>query len=171
MGGTALTRRIDLGFEGARRPQMIDGVPLLLRELLSNLIDNAVKYTPAGGSVTVRTWRTGFRCWRWMTTVSALRWKSADEVFERFYRVGNDADGSGLGLPIVAEIAELHRAHIDLTDGQQGRGSLFRVRFPRRRRRPPRRPPPPCHARRRSARRMPMNRISVPPSAWSGVAA
>jgi K+-sensing histidine kinase KdpD len=58
-----------------------------------------------------------------------------ESIFERFYRVlGTDAEGSGLGLPIAAEIAELHQARIDLLSGSDGRGSLFRVSFPRVRR-------------------------------------
>ncbi len=57
-----------------------------------------------------------------------------ESIFERFYRVlGTDAEGSGLGLPIAAEIAELHQARIDLLEGSGGRGSLFRVSFPRHR--------------------------------------
>jgi two-component system sensor histidine kinase TctE len=56
-----------------------------------------------------------------------------ERVFERFYRVlGSDADGSGLGLPIVREIAELHRAQVELLTPASGQGTLVRVSFPRR---------------------------------------
>jgi two-component system sensor histidine kinase TctE len=55
-----------------------------------------------------------------------------ESIFERFYRVlGTDAEGSGLGLPIAAEIAELHQARIDLLSGANDQGSLFRVSFSR----------------------------------------
>jgi two-component system sensor histidine kinase TctE len=54
-----------------------------------------------------------------------------ESVFERFYRVlGTDAEGSGLGLPIAAEIAELHQAKIELKAGSNGSGCLFRLIFP-----------------------------------------
>jgi len=129
----ALAKRIDLGFEDYGRPVMIDGIPLLLRELLSNLVDNAIKYTPPGGHVTVRT--RGGRLAMVEVEDNGIG-IPADErarVFERFYRVlGTDAEGSGLGLPIAAEIAELHRAKIELLTGSNGQGSLFRVAFPRR---------------------------------------
>ncbi|MDP1612275.1 MAG: sensor histidine kinase N-terminal domain-containing protein [Sulfuritalea sp.] len=129
----ALAKQIDLGFEDYGRPLMIDGVPLLLRELLSNLVDNAIKYTAPGGHVTVRA-RGGHQA---VIEVEddgiGIPLEERGSVFERFYRVlGTDAEGSGLGLPIAAEIAELHRATIDLLPGTAGKGSLFRVSFPRR---------------------------------------
>ena len=56
----ALVKRIDLGLEAAQEALIIDGNPVLLRELMKNLVDNAIKYTPAGGQVTVRTIGTEF---------------------------------------------------------------------------------------------------------------
>lgn len=128
----ALAKRIDLGFEDCGRPLMINGVSLLLRELLNNLVDNAIKYTAPGGHVTVRT-RAGLLA---VTEVEddgiGIPVEERASIFERFYRVlGTDAEGSGLGLPIAAEIADLHQAKIDLLAGKDGRGSLFRVSFPR----------------------------------------
>jgi two-component system sensor histidine kinase TctE len=129
----AMAKRIDLGFECTHRPQMIDGVPLLVRELLSNLVDNAVKYTSPLGRVTVRIRSTEFVVLEVEDNGIGIAPEDHDRVFERFFRVlGTDADGSGLGLPIVAEIAELHRARITLESGADGRGSLFRIVFPRR---------------------------------------
>ncbi|MCX7149001.1 MAG: sensor histidine kinase N-terminal domain-containing protein [Rhodocyclales bacterium] len=128
----ALAKRIDLGFEDCGRPLMINGVSLLLRELLNNLVDNAIKYTAPGGHVTVRT-RAGI-----LAVIEVeddgigIPVEERASIFERFYRVlGTDAEGSGLGLPIAAEIAELHQAKIDLLAGKDGKGSLFRVSFPR----------------------------------------
>ncbi|MCK9388067.1 MAG: sensor histidine kinase N-terminal domain-containing protein [Sulfuritalea sp.] len=128
----ALAKQIDLGFENSGRPLWINGVPLLLRELLNNLVDNAIKYTAAGGHVTVRA-RAGLLA---LIEVEddgiGIPVEEHSSIFERFYRVlGTDADGSGLGLAIAAEIAELHQAKIDLLTGSGGRGSLFRVSFPR----------------------------------------
>ncbi len=129
----AMARRIDMGFEGTHRPQMIEGVPLLINELLTNLIDNALKYTLPTGSVTVRVRATEFIVLEVEDNGIGIAPEDHERVFERFYRVlGTEADGSGLGLPIVAEIAELHRARIELESGNDGRGSLFRIVFARR---------------------------------------
>jgi two-component system sensor histidine kinase TctE len=128
----AMTKRIDLGFEDCGRPLMVKGVPLLLRELLTNLVDNAIKYTPAGGHVTVRAHGNQLALIEVEDDGIGIPIEERSSIFERFYRVlGTDAEGSGLGLPIAAEIAELHQAKIDLLTGSGGRGSLFRVSFPR----------------------------------------
>lgn len=129
----ALAKDIDLGFETCGRPLLIDGVPLLLRELLTNLVDNAIKYTPRGGHVTVRTVASESALVEVEDDGIGIPPEERESVFERFYRVlGTDAEGSGLGLPIAAEIAELHRAKIQLDTGTKGAGCLFRVTFLRR---------------------------------------
>ena len=137
----ALAKRIDLGFDGSEQVLLIDGLPVLLRELLSNLIDNALKYTPPGGSVTVRTRveeaedaedAEGDMVLEVEDTGIGIPEEDRLRVFERFYRVlGSSVEGSGLGLSIAAEIAELHSASIELATGASGVGSLFRIRFPR----------------------------------------
>jgi two-component system sensor histidine kinase TctE len=129
----ALARNIDLGYEESGCRLMIDGVPLLLREMLTNLVDNAIKYTPVGGHVTVRTRADREAVVEIEDDGIGIPPEERESVFERFYRVlGTDAEGSGLGLPIAAEIAELHRAKIQLVEGAGGRGCLFRASFPRR---------------------------------------
>ncbi|MDP2824876.1 MAG: sensor histidine kinase N-terminal domain-containing protein [Sulfuritalea sp.] len=128
----ALAKRIDLGYEECGCRLMIDGVPLLLRELLTNLVDNAIKYTPSGGHVTVRARADRLAIIEVEDDGIGIPVEERESIFERFYRVlGTDAEGSGLGLAIAAEIAELHQARIDLPTGSTGRGSLFRVSFPR----------------------------------------
>ncbi|MBI4985121.1 MAG: sensor histidine kinase [Rhodocyclales bacterium] len=129
----ALACGIDLGFEGTGWPLTIDGIPLLLRELLNNLVDNAIKYTPRGGRVTVRT-RAGTQAILEVEdTGSGIPESERQRVFERFYRVlGSEADGSGLGLAIVREIADLHRAQVKLLDADGGQGTLAQAVFPRR---------------------------------------
>ena len=128
----ALAKRIDLGFEGNGRPLWIDGVPLLLHELLNNLVDNAIKYTPPGGQVTLRVRVAEQAVIEVEDDGIGIPFEERARIFERFYRVlGTDSDGSGLGLTIVAEIAELHRASVDLFTGRGGKGSLFRVSFAR----------------------------------------
>lgn len=127
----ALDKRIDLGFEACDEPVRIEGIPLLVHELVSNLVDNAIKYTPSGGHVTIRV-RAGDAAEVDVEDDGiGVPPEERSRIFERFYRVlGTDADGSGLGLPIAQEIAELHRGRIELLGGADGRGSLFRVRFP-----------------------------------------
>jgi two-component system sensor histidine kinase TctE len=128
----AMAKKIDLGFEESGRSLLINGVPLLLRELLNNLVDNAIKYTPQGGHVTVRTRAGRLAVLEVEDDGIGIPFEEHAHIFERFYRVlGTDAEGSGLGLPIAAEIADLHQARIDLLPGSNGRGSLFRVSFPR----------------------------------------
>ena len=130
----ALAKKIDLGYEDCGCRLMINGVPLLLRELLTNLVDNAIKYTAAGGRVTVRTRADRLAIIEVEDDGIGIPVEERESIFERFYRVlGTDAEGSGLGLPIAAEIADLHQAAIDLESGREGRGSLFRVSFPRHR--------------------------------------
>ncbi len=130
----ALAKGIDLGYEDCGCRLMINGVPLLLRELLTNLVDNAIKYTPPGGHVTVRTHADRVAVIEVEDDGIGIPAEERESIFERFYRVlGTDEEGSGLGLPIAAEIADLHQAVIALESGRDGRGSLFRVSFTRHR--------------------------------------
>jgi two-component system sensor histidine kinase TctE len=139
----SFTHQIDLGFEQPSYPIIISGNPMMLRELLSNLIDNALRYTPAGGSVTVRV-RADADADDAYASRAILEVEDTGpgipaterlNVFERFYRIlGNNADGSGLGLAIVREIALQHGAEIDVFSNprtQQPRlpGCLFRLTF------------------------------------------
>jgi two-component system sensor histidine kinase TctE len=128
----AMKAGIDLGFEGTGWPLVIEGVRHLLGELLNNLIDNAVKYTPRGGHVTVRLRAETQALLEVEDNGVGIPPGERDRVFERFYRVlGNDADGSGLGLTIVQEIAELHRAQVTLKTPESGRGTCVQIAFPR----------------------------------------
>jgi two-component system sensor histidine kinase TctE len=128
----ARAKRIDLGFEGSDWPLAIDGVPLLLRELVGNLLDNAIKYTAAGGRVTVRLVAGEYAILEVEDNGIGIAEEDRERVFERFYRViGTNADGSGLGLPICREIAEQHGGHIALFAGIDGIGTRVVVSFPR----------------------------------------
>ena len=134
--------QIDLGFEPPASddgPLRIAGQPLMLRELLSNLIDNALRYTPAGGSVTVRVRRdttSGRALLEIEDTGPGIAPDERERVFERFYRIlGSNTQGSGLGLAIVREIARQHGAEIDIfnnprSQSQRFPGALFRLTFP-----------------------------------------
>jgi two-component system sensor histidine kinase TctE len=139
----SFTHQIDLGFEQPSYPIIISGNPIMLRELLSNLIDNALRYTPAGGSVTVRVRSdanvddtdAGHAILEVEDTGPGIPSSERLNVFERFYRIlGNNADGSGLGLAIVREIALQHEAEIDVfsnprTHQPRMPGCLFRLTF------------------------------------------
>ena len=136
----ALDRQIDLGYEPAPPSELL-GNPFLLRELISNLIDNAMRYTPDGGRITCRIAVQGdFITLEIEDSGIGITEEQSTLVFERFYRVdGTGVDGSGLGLAIVREIAELHHANASLRPNPQGRGAIARVVFPRHR--PPERIP------------------------------
>lgn len=128
---------IDLGYEPHDEPVTIAGNAMMLRELLSNLIDNALRYTPAGGSVTVRVRRDGEHALLEVEdTGPGIAPAERAHVFERFYRIlGNSASGSGLGLAIVREIAGQHNAEVDIFNNPRSHskkfpGSLFRLTFP-----------------------------------------
>jgi two-component system sensor histidine kinase TctE len=134
----AQAKQIDLGVEAGDQALRVEGNPVLLREMLKNLVDNAIKYTPRGGSVTARTRYAGSPVFEVEDNGPGIPEADRERVFERFYRVlGSGVDGSGLGLPIVREIAELHRGTVTLDAGPGGRGTLARVVFPRSHLQPP----------------------------------
>ena len=146
----AIDKQIDLGFESGGPGITILGNAFLLRELINNLIDNALRYTPAGGRVTCRVLADDESA-RIEVEDSGIgiSEQEAAHVFDRFYRVeGTGIDGSGLGLAIVREIADLHDASASLgpnraADGSPARGAVARVVFPRHRPAPPPEAPSP----------------------------
>ncbi|WP_136419786.1 sensor histidine kinase [Herbaspirillum sp. ST 5-3] len=125
----SFTRRIDLGFEQPGHPIMVRGNPVMLRELLSNLIDNALHYTPEGGSVTVRVRADvvdGFAFLEVEDTGPGIPAAERGHVFERFYRIlGSNAEGSGLGLSIVREIAQQHDASVEILNNPHSHDPKF----------------------------------------------
>ncbi len=123
-------KRIDLGIH--RDPLALVGDPTLLQELVANLMDNALKYTPEGGNVTLH-------CHTADDVVAidvsdsgpGIPAEVREQVFERFYRhSGTQADGSGLGLSIAREIVHCHRGTIAIEAGADGCGTCVRVRLP-----------------------------------------
>jgi two-component system sensor histidine kinase TctE len=127
----AHAKDIDLGFEAAPAPAWIEGNAILLREALNNLIDNAVAYTRSGGRVTVRVAAGGRPTLEIEDNGIGIDEADRERVFERFFRVlGTEADGSGLGLPIVRGIAQLHRATVELLPNPRERGTVARMVFP-----------------------------------------
>ncbi|MGF6755534.1 sensor histidine kinase N-terminal domain-containing protein [Paraburkholderia sp. GAS42] len=122
----ALARQMDLGYEGPEglnEPDgriEVDGNLVMLREMLSNLIDNAIRYTPEGGRITVRVKpEPAARLVHLEVEDTGLGIPAAerDRVIERFYRIlGREGDGSGLGLAIVREIATMHGGTLTIGD-------------------------------------------------------
>jgi two-component system, OmpR family, sensor kinase len=128
----AEARNIDLG-AGECEAVEVSGQVDSLRVMLSNLVDNAVRYTPLGGRVDVEVRREGNKA---SITVSdtgpGIPAEERERVFDRFYRLaGADISGNGLGLAIVREVVSLHGGHIRLDD-RPGGGLRVSVRLPAR---------------------------------------
>lgn len=122
-------RGIDLGFD--LEPTVVNGDRFLLRDLIDNLVDNAVRYSPAHGVVTVRCWQEPSGA---MLVVEdngpGIAKHDREAVFDRFYRVDDATAGSGLGLAIVRDIVLDHGARIEIRQGNGGVGTEFVVQFP-----------------------------------------
>ena len=111
----------------------IDGVEQLLKEMIYNLLDNAVKYNVPGGSVTLRVQKAGPRTGLSVSdTGIGIPYADQPRVFERFYRVdkshSKEVGGTGLGLSIVRHAAQYHNARLDLKS-QPGKGTTITVTF------------------------------------------
>ena len=127
----ALKKNIDLGFEANVTSAVIAANAVLLRELMNNLIDNAIRYTPAGGNITVGV-KQAFSGFILYVQDSGIGISSDNQtlIFERFYRVlGSLQEGCGLGLTIVKEIALKHQATILVKSDGDGTGAVFEVAF------------------------------------------
>ncbi len=128
----ALKRDNDLGFEGDDALQ-IQGEALLLKEMLKNLIDNAIRYCPSGAQITVRVRRGAAPKIAFLEVEDegpGIPEAERERVFDRFYRApGVEAEGSGLGLAIVREIVQAHEATISLDTGSNGTGLLVKINF------------------------------------------
>ena len=125
----AIAHDIDLGFELA--PASPHGDDALLSEMLDNLIDNALRYTPPGGTVTVRCGVDGGGPWFGVED-NGIGIPEAEraKVLERFYRgAGAGGEGSGLGLAIVKEGADRHGASVAISPPRNGIGTFVCVRF------------------------------------------
>lgn len=128
----ALKKSIDLGFESTGDQATVTGEPVLLRELLSNLLDNAIRYTPEGGRVTVHVACEDGKspCLSVEDDGPGIPEGERERVFERFHRVlGTGQEGCGLGLAIVREIAERHGAQVSVRSGAEGQGTRVTVDF------------------------------------------
>jgi two-component system sensor histidine kinase TctE len=125
----ALRANLDLGVETT--PVSVIADPALLDDLLCNLVDNALKYTPAGGSVTIRAGEHQGRPFLAVEdTGPGIPEGERQRVRQRFYRLPNSpGHGSGLGLAIVDEIARVHEASVSIGPGAGDRGAKVTLRF------------------------------------------
>ena len=127
---TAIDRNIDLGLEEAG-PVPVIGDGTMLREMIVNLVDNALRYSQAGGSVTLKLAAVDGQAVLTVTDDGpGIPVDERDHVFERFYRIaGSTEEGSGLGLAIVREVVETAGGRVTLGDGAAG-GLVVEVRLP-----------------------------------------
>ncbi len=124
----ASSKGLDLGLDAAS--VHVTGYEWLLRELLGNLVDNAIQYTPSGGHVTLRCGRRpvdGQGELQAFVEVEddgpGVPAAERERMLERFYRVpGTLGEGNGLGLAIAEEIARVHQSRLQVETGAQGRG-------------------------------------------------
>ena len=141
----AMDKGLDLGYEGADAGSVdvqVYGNPVLLKEMVRNLVDNAIHYTPSTserpGVITVRILVDPYSHALVIQVEDngpGIAPAERERVFEPFYRaLGTNVDGSGLGLPIVLEIAQQHGATVSIDaahPGQTPPGACFTVRFAR----------------------------------------
>lgn len=137
-------RPIELEVHADGVPLVVEGDDARLRQVVGNLLSNALTHTPAGSPVTVRLWaEPGWGVIEVADRGPGLTPAQAERVFERFYRVDSArsrpggerpgrpaaAGGAGLGLPIVAALVAAHRGMVEVAS-QPGQGATFRVRLP-----------------------------------------
>ena len=128
----ALDKDVEAEVRGSERV-LVEGHTDLLAVLLRNLVDNAIRYSPPGSTVSVVVERVGGDV---RVTVSdqgpGIALQERARIGQRFYRiVGSGETGSGLGLSIARRIVEIHRARLTMEDGENGRGLRVIVELPR----------------------------------------
>lgn len=128
----AINKNIEIELVVEDESIFVPGIPTALGVLIRNLVDNAIRYTPRGGSVTVSiTQHNSSVLLRVQDNGPGIPPELRARVFERFFRtLGTKTSGSGLGLAIVAQIASLHNAEVTLGQPEQGTGLVIEVLFP-----------------------------------------
>jgi two-component system sensor histidine kinase TctE len=129
----ALKNKIDIEFSSNAKSAIILGNAALIKELMHNLIDNAIRYTPQGGKVIVGIESTDQQVSFYVQDNGmGIAPKHQAKIFDRFYRIlGTNVEGCGLGLTIVKEIADRHHAKVDLISEGENKGAKFTVSFPK----------------------------------------
>lgn len=135
LAGVAAAKGVDVGIHQAD-PATVEGQPDALHILLRNLVDNAIKYTPAGGTADISVRSEGGKDGGTIAVTvedsgPGIPPEERERVFDRFYRVaGSEAAGSGLGLAIIKAIAERHHATLTLGQSERLGGLSASVSFP-----------------------------------------
>ncbi len=126
----AMQRHIEISFEGGTDPLYVQGDEILLRELLANLLDNAICYGHDQGNIVVKVERHPSPRLSVEDDGPGIAELETDKVFERFYRIpGSSGDGCGLGLAIVKEFADLHQARLALSRASATGGTRIDLVF------------------------------------------
>ena len=126
-------KNLQLRFESTK-PVDIEGDPLRLKQIVVNLVDNAIKYTPSGGWVSVSTFPQDGRVVLEVTdTGIGIPKDATSQIFDRFFRVdkarSRQLGGTGLGLAIVKSICSAYNGSVTVKSGE-GTGAVFRVELP-----------------------------------------
>lgn len=131
----ALEKELDIAVEGCAAPLVIVGHPQFVREMMANLIDNAIRYTPAGGAIRIAMAGAGEGAdgriaFSVADTGPGIPRAERDKVLQPFYRgLGMPGGGSGLGLTIASEIAAMHGGEVRIEDGA-GQGTTVVASLP-----------------------------------------
>lgn len=128
-------RRHDLVFTPDATPVMVHGDPVRLEQVVTNLVENAIKYTPTGGRVTISLRREGRQAVLGVQdTGIGIAAELLPKIFDSFYQVARRAEpdkgGLGLGLTLVRRLVELHGGAVTAHSAGPGQGSEFTVRLP-----------------------------------------
>jgi len=113
---------------GAESPIMINGNAFALEQALRNLVENAIKYSARGSTITIEVSKTPSI--RVIDRGRGVPFEEREIIFERFHRADRRSGGSGLGLSIVRRVAEAHGGKVSIEDAPGG-GSVFVLNFPR----------------------------------------
>lgn len=125
----ALAAGVDLGYDGPDEGVQVQGDPQLLREALGNLLDNALRYGAVRGVITLGVQQDADGVQVWVDDNGpGIAEAERAHVTERFYRASSEGDGCGLGLAIVAEIAQRHGAALAIDTAPIG-GARVGLRF------------------------------------------
>lgn len=126
----ALQKSIEISFESSAKSIFIHGDAVLIRELLSNLLDNAVQYSHCGGQINVELRHNPYPALIVEDNGNGIPEAEQTKVMERFYRMpGSAGEGCGLGLAIVKEIADIHQAQLILSSPAKTAGTRIEVVF------------------------------------------
>ena len=132
LSGQASQKNIYLGVAESNSPANIYGDEDLIKQAGMNILSNALKYTPPGGTVKISIERTGASnvAWKFSDTGIGLTAQDKDRLFTKFFRADSDfvraAGGTGLGLTLVKHIVDLHQGEI-LVDSEYGKGTTFSI--------------------------------------------